>query len=131
MKKTQGGAAVRARITAGSEGGRMLRPDDVSLRKPKAGKTQQISFRLPPDAIAYYESESQTTGRAKVDVVIDALYLERDLSRRLAHLRPELEQAASEMGLTLDFDLAEVLAKLVARGLRSREPVERDSSTRK
>lgn len=97
----------------------MLRTEDVSLRRPQAANRKMVTFRLPVDAIAYYEVEAKATNRDKVAVVVDAIYLERDISRRLASMRPELVRAAESMGLSLDYDFAEVLAELVKAGLKT------------
>jgi hypothetical protein len=98
----------------------VIRKDEVSLR-PKPLGMVQVGFRLPAEAVSYYETESETSGRSKVDVVVNALYLDRDLSRRLSHVKQKLELAAASMGLDLRLDLAEILAKLVERGLESVE----------
>lgn len=112
--------SARKRETPDKEVRHMVRLEDVSLRQPKGGAKMR-SFRLPSEAISYYEGEAKATGRGKVDVVVEALYLDRDIGRRLAGQRVRLEQMANAMGLDLSHDLAEVLAKLVEMGLDAAE----------
>lgn len=99
----------------------MIRAEDVGLRDKK-GASKQVGFRLPAEAIAYYVSEAASSGRSKVEVLVDSLFLERDLGRRLAPHRERLQRAAKAMGLELSFDLAEVLARLVEAQLDLLEP---------
>ena len=72
-----------------------------------------VSFRLPQDAVDYYSAEARANNMGKVDIVLEAIYLDRDLGRRLSALRARLGRAANGMGLNLDRDLADVLANLV------------------
>lgn len=103
--------------------GPVVQAADVSLRRPRGtgvhDHRKMVSFRLPPDAIAYYSGEAKANNRGQVDIVLEAIYLDRDLGRLLAEMRPSLERAATAMGLNLDYDLAEVLARLVRTALES------------
>lgn len=101
----------------------MLRIEELGLRKTKAGMVQ-VGFRLPAEAVAYYESEALTSARSKVDVLVDALFFDREMNRRLSAIKPRLEAVAARMGLDLDHNLAEVLAKLVEKGLLQNEQEE-------
>jgi hypothetical protein len=102
----------------------MVRTEEVSLRRPQATTRRMVTFRLPEDAIAYYEGEAKATGRDKVAVVLEAIYLDRHLGRRLASMRNELVHAAETMGLSLDYDFPEVIAKLVEAGLKTIAPID-------
>lgn len=90
----------------------MIRNEAMGIRQRKTGSTQ-VGFRLPDEAVDYYTAEAEASGRSKVDVLVDAIYLDRDLSRRLKPHRAKLEAAAKAMGLDLDLDFAEVLTKLI------------------
>lgn len=113
---------ISARLM-GAKTGLMLKTPGVSLRRPRGGRggdsKRMVSFRFPEDAIAYYSSEAKANNLAQVDVVLEAIYLDRDLGRLLSEMRPTLEMAAAGMGLNLDYDLAQVLAQLVEIALKS------------
>lgn len=90
----------------------MIQTERVGIRRRPTGSTQ-VGFRLPNEAVSYYEAEAKASGRSKVDILVDALYLDRDLSRRLQPHQERLAAAAQAMGLDLNLDFAEVISKLV------------------
>ncbi len=122
MRKKRKQARGMPKHTKQSGGvGPVIRMEDVSLRRPKSGARRMAAFRLPADVFAYFEIEAAATGRDKTAVVVEAIYLDRDLGRRLAQYRERLEVVAAELGLSLEYDLAEVISKTVERGLEAYE----------
>lgn len=92
----------------------------MTLRGKKAGGDNAklaISFRCPPDLWRYIEETAKETGREKTEIIIDAIGLDRDLAVKLGAHADQLAAAAATQGLSLDRDLAEVLARLVRTGL--------------
>lgn len=119
MRKTKKAGRPKLR-GAGEESERVLRIEEVSSLRDDGpdGGSLKVSFRMSAEARAYIDSEAAASKRAKVDVVTDALFLERDIGRRLAPHRAELKKVADSFGLSLRYDLAEILSRLVEAGLQ-------------
>lgn len=84
---------------------------DASRAKP------QLSFRCPPDLRRYIDDTARETGRDKTEIITDALELDRDLAVKLKPHEGNIDAYARSEGLDMDRDLAEILARLVRRGL--------------
>lgn len=99
------------------------RGESVTLRGKRtdsSGAKQVVSFRCPADLWRYVEEAAQATGRDKTEIIIDAIALDRDLAVKLRAHAAQLEAVADEGEMSLDRDLAEVLARLVRAGLLAR-----------
>lgn len=100
----------------------------VSLRGPQDEERKSVTFRVPLDAVAYADAEKEASGRDKTDVWVKALYLDRDLAKKLAPMRAKLVAFAQGEGLKMHEDLPEIIGRLALLGL---EEWERRSNSKK
>jgi hypothetical protein len=97
----------------------------VSLRGPDKPKPEtkkvMVSLRLEPEMMEYLGAAAKRMGVDRTAVLVAAAELDRDLDRRLRDVREEMGEYAETKGLTLERDLAEVLADLVRMGLTQKK----------
>lgn len=110
-------------------GGRGPRPMGLRGSKDDSGR-QTVSFRLPPELRDYIQHMATEEGRDKTEVICGALELDRDVQDKLQAESARLRAYAEDQGLKMSRDLAEVLARLVRRGLDSHESERRASRTK-
>jgi hypothetical protein len=105
----------------------------VSLRGPKKGvpkdpEVKVVTFRCPPEILGYILETVQKGEEAlkakeadealtQTDVILDAIKLDRDLSKELGELQDRLSAFAEANELNPYRDLPKVLARLVRAGL--------------
>jgi hypothetical protein len=102
----QGMAAVSLRGRSGTE--------SLDLER-------MVSFRCPENVREYIKEESHRSMRKEARVIVQALELDRDLGKLLVPEVERLEAFAASQSLTLDRNLAAVLAALVTAGLNASE----------
>lgn len=95
----------------------------MSIRDPKGldDTRQMTSFRLPPELRAYVAEAAEAQQRDKTEIMCGALELDRDIGKKLGDVRTQLRVFAEEQGLSMQTDVAEVLAKLVRLGLEAHQ----------
>jgi predicted transcriptional regulator len=96
----------------------------VSLRGPKEsedGPKAVVSFRCSRSLSSYIDEAARAPGRARSEVIISAIELDRDLAQKLRGEVQRIENFASHGDLRMHTDLAEILARLVRRGLDAAE----------
>jgi hypothetical protein len=95
----------------------------VTLRGPKVEeedvpKPKLVAFRCPPDLQDYLRTTAASVeGQDQTGVIIDALRLDKDLGLKLNDDRSRLDTYAKSLGLSMYRDLAEIISRLVRKGL--------------
>ena len=87
--------------------------------RPPKGAKPLLQIRIPPEIRAYLESEAPNVTGGMTSVVISAIELERDIALKLAAETDRIEEFGAAHNLATYKDLADILSRLIRRGLDS------------
>lgn len=89
-------------------------------RKPEeveSDEEKMVSWRAPLAVRRYIKQEMARSGRTQAAIINEALELDRDLGEKLEAETVRIATFAASIGLSVDADTAEIVARLVRAGL--------------